>query len=84
MYKLYSLDNGLRVALEKIDYVQSVSIGLWIKNGSRNESEDNNGISHFIEHMMFKGTANRNAKEIVKTIEDLGGHINAFTGKEAT
>ncbi|RXM73846.1 insulinase family protein [Clostridium tetani] len=84
MYKLYSLNNGLRVALEKIDYVQSVSIGLWVKNGSRNENEHNNGISHFIEHMMFKGTNNRNAKEIVKTIEDLGGHINAFTGKEAT
>lgn len=84
MYKLYSLGNGLRVALEKIDYVQSVSIGLWVKNGSRNEDKYNNGISHFIEHMMFKGTNNRTAKEIVKTIEDLGGHINAFTGKEAT
>ena len=84
MYKLYSLGNGLRVALEKIDYVQSVSIGLWVKNGSRNEDKYNNGISHFIEHMMFKGTNNRTPKEIVKTIEDLGGHINAFTGKEAT
>lgn len=84
MYKQYSLNNGLRVALEKIDYVQSISIGLWVKSGSRNENENNNGISHFIEHMMFKGTDNRSAKKIVKTIEDLGGQINAFTGKEAT
>lgn len=84
MYNLFTLDNGLRVILENIDYVKSVSVGLWIENGSRNEQLDNNGISHFIEHMMFKGTKNRNALQIAECIEDVGGQINAFTGKEAT
>jgi len=59
VYNLFTLDNGLRVVLENIDYVKSVSVGLWIENGSRNEDLKNNGISHFIEHMMFKGTENR-------------------------
>jgi len=84
VYNLFTLDNGLRVVLEKIDYVKSVSVGLWIENGSRNENIKNNGISHFIEHMMFKGTENRSALEIAECIEDVGGQINAFTGKEAT
>lgn len=78
------LSNGLRVVIEKIDYVRSVSVGLWIENGSRNETVENNGISHFIEHMLFKGTNNRTAKELAEVIEDVGGQINAFTGKEAT
>lgn len=84
MYNLFTLDNGLRVVLENIDYVKSVSVGLWIENGSRNEDLKNNGISHFIEHMMFKGTENRTALQIAECIEDVGGQINAFTGKEAT
>ncbi len=84
MYNLFKLDNGLRVVVENIDYVNSVSVGLWIKSGSRNEEKYNNGISHFIEHMLFKGTANRTALEIAESIEDVGGQINAFTGKEAT
>ena len=84
MYNLIQLSNGLRVVLEKIDYVNSISVGLWVKNGSRNESKENNGISHFIEHMLFKGTDNRNSKEIAECIEDVGGQLNAFTGKEAT
>ncbi|CBZ04246.1 insulinase family protein [Clostridium botulinum] len=84
MYNLFTLDNGLRVVLENIDYVKSVSVGLWIENGSRNENLKNNGISHFIEHMMFKGTENRSALQIAECIEDVGGQINAFTGKEAT
>ncbi len=84
MYNLFTLDNGLRVVLENIDYVKSVSVGLWIENGSRNEDLKNNGISHFIEHMMFKGTENRSALQIAECIEDVGGQINAFTGKEAT
>lgn len=84
MYNLLKLDNGLRVALESIDYVNSVSVGLWIGNGSRNEDKDNNGISHFIEHMFFKGTKNRTALQIAECIENVGGQINAFTGKEAT
>lgn len=84
MYKLFKLDNGLRVVYEKINYVKSISVGLWIENGSRNEDSQNNGISHFIEHMLFKGTDNRTSLEIVEAIEDVGGQINAFTGKEAT
>lgn len=81
---MITLSNGLRVVVEKIDYVNSVSVGLWIENGSRNEDNLNNGISHFIEHMLFKGTKNRSAKELAEVIEDVGGQLNAFTGKEAT
>ncbi|WP_368487637.1 M16 family metallopeptidase [Clostridium sp. BJN0013] len=84
MYNVFKLDNGLRIVVEDIDYVNSVSVGLWVKNGSRNENDKNNGISHFIEHMFFKGTTNRTALEIAECIEDIGGQINAFTGKEAT
>lgn len=84
MYNLFKLSNGLRVVVEEIDYVNSISVGLWIENGSRNEDETNNGISHFIEHMLFKGTEKRTAKQLAESIEDVGGQINAFTGKEAT
>lgn len=84
MYNIFKLSNGLRVVVENIDYVNSVSVGLWVENGSRNEDENNNGISHFIEHMFFKGTEKRTALQIAECIEDVGGQINAFTGKEAT
>lgn len=84
MYNLYTLDNGLRIVTEKNDGVNSISVGVMVKNGSRNESEDINGISHFIEHMFFKGTNKRNAREIAESVENLGGQINAFTSKEAT
>ncbi|MCY6483924.1 pitrilysin family protein [Clostridium aestuarii] len=84
MYNLFKLDNGLKVIVEHIDYINSVTVGLWIENGSRNEDTNNNGISHFIEHMFFKGTEKRTAKDIVETIENVGGQINAFTGKEST
>lgn len=84
MYNLFTLNNGLRVVVENIEHFNSVSIGMWVNNGSRNENCNNNGISHFIEHMLFKGTENRTGKEIVEEIEDVGGQINAFTGKEAT
>lgn len=84
MYNIFKLSNGLRVVVENIDYMNSVSIGLWIENGSRNETPVNNGISHFIEHMLFKGTERRTAKQIAESIEDVGGQINAFTGKEST
>lgn len=84
MYNIYSLKNGLKVVTEKITYVNSVSVGVWFKVGSRNETMNDNGISHFIEHMLFKGTKNRSAVDIVKEIEDVGGQVNAFTGKEVT
>jgi len=84
MYNLFKLDNGLRVVVENIEYVNSVSVGLWVENGSRNENENNSGISHFIEHMLFKGTRDRTAKELAEVIEDVGGQMNAFTSREAT
>ena len=84
MYNLIKLQNGLRIIVENISYVNSVSVGLWIGNGSRNENSTNNGISHFIEHMFFKGTARRTSKEISECIENVGGQLNAFTGKEST
>jgi len=84
MYKKIILDNGLRMVTEKLSNVRSVSIGVWVGTGSRNENRKNNGISHFIEHMMFKGTKNRTAKQIARSIDDIGGQINAFTGKEST
>lgn len=84
MYIKHKLDNGVRIVAEEIKYVNSVSIGIWVKVGSRNEDEGNNGISHFIEHMLFKGTKNRTAKEIAGTIDKIGGQLNAFTAKECT
>ncbi|AIY83822.1 MAG: insulinase family protein [Clostridium baratii] len=84
MHKIFTLKNGLRVVMDRIDGVNSVSVGVMIQNGSRNESLNLNGISHFIEHMFFKGTYNRSAKEIAEEIENVGGQINAFTSKEAT
>lgn len=84
MYNFYTLKNGLRVITEKIDGVNSISVGVMIQNGSRNEPKDLNGISHFIEHMFFKGTDKRTAKEIAESIENIGGQLNAFTSKEAT
>ncbi|MFK7694054.1 M16 family metallopeptidase [Paenibacillus sp. HJGM_3] len=78
------LQNGLRVILEKIPTCRSVSFGIWVKTGSRNENVTNNGISHFIEHMLFKGTARFTAKEIAETFDGIGGNVNAFTSKEYT
>lgn len=76
--------SGVRLVSEKIPSVRSAALGIWVTVGSRHESEKLNGISHFIEHMAFKGTASRSAMDIAKTIERGGGHINAFTGKELT
>ena len=84
MYNLYTLKNGLRIVTEYIEHVNSISVGVMVQNGSRNESSEVNGISHFIEHMFFKGTEKRTAKEIVEDIENVGGQINAYTSKEAT
>lgn len=84
MVKTIRLKNGLRLVLEYIPHVQSAAMGIWANVGCVNESSEIAGISHFIEHMMFKGTENRTAKEIASDIDKLGGQINAFTGKEAT
>ncbi|GAB6170132.1 pitrilysin family protein [Clostridium carnis] len=84
MYNLYTLKNGLRVVTEYIEHVNSISVGVMVQNGSRNETKELNGISHFIEHMFFKGTNKRTSKQIVQEIENVGGQINAYTSKEAT
>jgi predicted Zn-dependent peptidase len=83
-YKKTTLANGIRVLSEEIASVKSASIGIWIDTGSRNETELTNGISHFIEHMMFKGTEKRNFQQIAQSLESVGGYMNAFTTKEHT
>lgn len=84
MYIFKTLSNGIRVVAEKIDYLKSVSIGVWVGNGSRHEKKEENGISHFIEHMLFKGTQTRSAVEISSAIDSVGGQLNAFTAREYT
>ena len=83
-YRKTVLNNGLRVVTEKIPSVRSITLGIWIDVGSRNESKDINGVSHLIEHMLFKGTKNRSSKEIASSLESIGGSLNAFTSKEQT
>jgi len=78
------LKNGLTVLLSPISHVRSVAIGIYAKTGSANEVESQSGISHFIEHMLFKGTTKRTAKEIASAIEGKGGMLNAYTNKEET
>ena len=78
------LDNGIRILTKKIDYVRSVSMGVWVNAGARDELPDQNGLSHFIEHMIFKGTEKRTAYQIAKEFDTIGGHTNAFTSMEVT
>ena len=84
MYIEKNLSNGIRVIAEKIDYLRSVSIGVWVGNGSRHEAESENGMSHFIEHMLFKGSSKRSAAQIASAIDSVGGELNAFTAREYT
>ena len=84
MYKKHVLENGLTIIGEEIPYVKSISLGVWIDAGSRIENEEISGVSHFIEHMLFKGTKNRTSKDLASEIDNLGGQINAFTSKECT
>jgi len=83
-YKKTILDNGITVLSEHVEHVQSISIGVWINAGSRDETVHNRGIAHFLEHMLFKGTKTRSKIEIANYLESLGGSINAFTSKEYT
>src|SRR5689334_12812053 len=76
------LPNGIRVVTELMPHVRSVSMGIWIGTGSRRETPEENGISHFIEHMVFKGTTNRSAEEIARSVDSIGGGLDAFTSKE--
>lgn len=84
MINKYTCQNGVRIVLEQIPTVRSVAIGVWIGTGSRNEIPENNGISHFLEHMFFKGTKTRSAREIAESFDSIGGQVNAFTSKEYT
>jgi predicted Zn-dependent peptidase len=83
-YQKTDLDNGIKVITEEIPYLKSVSIGVWVNTGSRDEQPHENGISHFIEHLLFKGTEGRTAFDIAKEIDSVGGTLNAFTGREYT
>jgi predicted Zn-dependent peptidase len=78
------LPNGIRVLSESVPYVDSVSVGIWVDSGSRDENAASKGIHHFIEHMLFKGTEKRSARQIADEMEILGGHLNAFTDRETT
>ena len=82
--QITTLKNGLRIATDEMKDVETVSIGVFVKTGSRNEDIKINGISHFLEHMAFKGTAKRSAKQIAEEFEGIGGYINAFTSREKT
>ncbi len=82
--KVTTLSNGVRIVSEFIPYLKSFSLGFWFNIGARDENLRNNGISHFIEHMLFKGTKTRSAKQISDEIESYGGYLNAFTSKEQT
>lgn len=84
MYKKLHLDNGIPVVMEQIKNVRSCILGIWIKVGARHESPEKNGISHFLEHMFFKGTKKRTAKDIAIEVDSLGGDLNAFTSRENT
>jgi predicted Zn-dependent peptidase len=81
---VYTLPNGLRIVAESIPNFRSVSFGIWVKVGSRNEDPRTNGISHLIEHMIFKGTPRHSAAEIAEVFDGIGGNVNAFTSKEYT
>ena len=76
------LPNGLIVLTERMDHLRSVAMGVWIKSGSRCETAESNGISHFVEHMLFKGTRSRTAQQIAREMDSIGGNLDAFTGKE--
>ena len=76
------LDNGLTILTEQMPHVRSISMGIWLKIGSRSETSEINGVAHFIEHFLFKGTSHRTAEEIARQVDSIGGHLDAFTAKE--
>jgi predicted Zn-dependent peptidase len=84
MFRKERLENGIPVVMEPIRSVRSVAVGVWVKVGSRYETREENGISHFLEHMFFKGTKRRSTKDIAVDIDSLGGDLNAFTSRENT
>ena len=82
--ELSTLANGLRIATDRIDTVDTVSLGIWVDVGTRHEPAEINGVAHFLEHMAFKGTERRSALAIAEEIEAVGGHLNAYTSREST
>lgn len=84
MVTIKKLNCGTTVIMEKSERVQSAALGIWVRAGASDEWDEVSGVSHFIEHMMFKGTKNRTAKQIAEDVDKIGGVFNAFTGKEAT
>lgn len=82
--KITTLSNGLRVVTDHVPSVESVAVGVWAGVGTRNEDLSVNGVAHMVEHMLFKGTKNRDAQQIVEVIENVGGHMNAYTSREVT
>src|ERR1035438_4120376 len=76
------LPNGLTPITERMDHIRCVSLGIWLKAGSRDEKPEVNGITHFVEHMVFKGTTHRTAEDIAREVDSIGGNMDAFTGKE--
>src|SRR6266513_1069409 len=82
--QLSTLTNGLRVATDRVETVDTVSLGIWIDVGTRHEPAEINGVAHFLEHMAFKGTERRSALAIAEEIEAVGGHLNAYTSREST
>ncbi len=82
--EIYTAKSGLRICCDEMKDVETVSVGVFVGSGSRNEEKSNNGISHFLEHMAFKGTKTRNAKQIAEDFENIGGKINAYTSREKT
>src|ERR687891_1298999 len=84
MFAKTVLDNGIRVISQEMPDHRSASLGIWVENGSRHEAARENGISHFIEHLLFKGTDRRTAAQIAEEMDAVGGVLNAFTAKEHT
>ena len=84
MYDIRTLNNGLRIVSLNMPAMKSISIGIWVAAGGRFENKSNNGISHLLEHLVFKGTKNRTVRRIKEDIEGIGGSLNAFTSEEYT
>src|SRR6202158_2808728 len=82
--QLSTLTNGLRIATDRLDTVDTVSLGIWIDVGTRHEPAEIHGVAHFLDHMAFKGTERRSALAIAEEIEAVGGHLNAYTSREST
>lgn len=84
MLQKYTSQNGVRIVYEDIPHVRSVAVGVWVNVGSRHETPEENGLTHFIEHMLFKGTPSRTPRQIAEEFDRIGGFVNAFTSKEHT